>query len=203
MRNKLNRVGAVTALLIFISLQFLFVINPNQPQASSLSSTSAASPSFQKLLDAESVVDIRVLKLSNYLARKNSPMASKADKFVAVADKYNMDWRLVPAISGVESNFGRFIPEGSYNAYGWAGGNYRFESWEDSIETVTRELKSNYVDRGAVTVNQIGVIYCPPNSYNWTAGTNQFMSEIENTQIPSETLNSSIEIALVKPEDTP
>ena len=119
---------------------------------------------------------VRVLKL--YLTKHNSPLADYAGYFVETADKYNIDWRLVPAISGVESTFGKRIPYDSFNAYGWANGAYKFKSWEDSIEIVTKTLREKYIDRGAPSIAIIARRYAPPSS-TWAGKVKFFMARIE------------------------
>lgn len=122
--------------------------------------------------------DYRVINLRNFLEKYNSPLAIYAEDFVKYADKNNIDYRLVPAISGVESTFGKKIPYDSYNAYGWANGDYKFESWSDSIAIVSSVLKEKYIDKGAVTVQQISRIYAPPST-TWGGNVSFFMSKID------------------------
>ncbi|MBI2065979.1 glucosaminidase domain-containing protein [Candidatus Woesebacteria bacterium] len=123
--------------------------------------------------------DYRIEILRAYLTKHNSPLAEYADEFVLTADKYNIDWRLVPAISGVESTFGKRIPANSYNAYGWANGEYRFKSWEDSIEIVTKTLREKYIDRGAPSIAKIARRYAPPSS-TWAGKVKFFMRKIDS-----------------------
>lgn len=123
--------------------------------------------------------DYRVVILERYLEAHNSPLSNSAEHFVYYADKYALDWRMVAAISGVESTFGKRIPKNSYNAYGWNNGNYYFESWEDSIELVSKTLRQNYYDRGAVTINQIARRYAPPST-SWAWKVEYFMNEIDS-----------------------
>ena len=122
--------------------------------------------------------DPRVKKLENYLNELNSPLASYAPTFIKAADKNELDWKLVPAITGVESTFGKNIPASSFNAYGWANGAYAFESWDQSINHVSRVLKEKYVDRGLDTPNKMGPVYAPPSS-TWAGKVNFFMNQIE------------------------
>ena len=123
--------------------------------------------------------DNRVQTLRNFLKKYNSPLSPYAQEFVDAADSYGVDWKLVPAISGVESTFGKQIPAGSYNAYGWNNGDFRFNSWEDSIWYVTSQLRTRYIDRGAITVFQIGKIYA--TSPFWAGKVTLFMAKIEAT----------------------
>ena len=129
--------------------------------------------------------DQRVYILKNYLRSHNSPLSEHAKDFVLCADKYDLDWRFVPAITGVESTFGKRIPPNSHNAYGWANGHYRFDSWEDSIDHVSRVLKEKYIDNGATSLNQIARIYAPPSS-SWAWKVNFFMQKIDNLPLQYE-----------------
>ncbi len=129
--------------------------------------------------------DLRILKLQMYLKKHNSPIEPYAENFVRIADKYDLDWRLVPAISGVESTFGKRIPQGSYNAYGWANGDYSFESWEESIEIVSKTLREKYVDRGADSIEKIAKIYAPP-SETWAWKVTYFVNQIDSGKIVFE-----------------
>lgn len=128
---------------------------------------------------SEPTYDYRVNILRAYLAKNGSPLADYAENFVATADKYHLDWRLVPAISGVESTFGKRIPYNSYNAYGWANGDYKFASWEDSIEIVTKTLREKYLDKGAGSISQIARRYAPPSS-SWAGKVRYFMRKIDS-----------------------
>lgn len=128
--------------------------------------------------------DSRKEILRNYLVNKKSPLADYASVFIEAADKYNLDWRLVPAITGLESSFGKRIPINSYNAYGWANGDYHFDSWETSIYIVTKALREKYINRGVVSINQIGRVYAPPSS-TWSRKVKYFMKDINLVPVSS------------------
>ena len=123
--------------------------------------------------------DMRVEKLAYFLESYDSPLEPYADFFIQMADKYQIDWRLVPAITGVESTFGKQIPRNSYNAYGWANGAFQFKSWEESIEKVSQALKKNYYERGLTTPYKIAPVYAPP-SKTWAGKVVFFMNKLEN-----------------------
>ena len=128
--------------------------------------------------NSSSNYDERVVLLKKYLESKNSPLSVNSKDFINYDDKYDLDWKFVPAITGVESSFGKHIPQNSYNAYGWAIGKYQFTSWEESIEVVSRALRTKYIDRGATTVEAIGRIYAPPST-TWSYKVHYFMNQIE------------------------
>lgn len=126
--------------------------------------------------------DSRVEKLAGYLRSHDSPLADEASHFVAEADRFDLDWKLVAAIAGVESTFGRFIPTGSYNGWGWAVFTGRqsgaaFGGWEEGISTVSQGLRENYLNRGAQTVEQIGRWYAASPAWAWKV--RFFLREIE------------------------
>lgn len=125
--------------------------------------------------DAE--IDYRKVRLFNFLREKNSPLAPFAADFVDASDLWRIDWRLLPAIAGLESYFGRKILPGSYNAYGWAGGYFKFNGWRDSIYYLSYKLRRNYYDRGLTGPESIGKIYAPPNP-NWGKLVSSIMAQI-------------------------
>lgn len=121
--------------------------------------------------------DRRVLALQTVFNRYNSPLSSEAENYVKYADKYGIDWKLLPAISGLESSFGVYQLSESHNAYGWGGGHIYFTSWENGIDTISKALAQNYYARGADTVYKIGPIYA--ESPTWAVRVTGFMNEIE------------------------
>lgn len=126
--------------------------------------------------------DQRKEKLKAFLESYNSPLSEFAEEFIQAADKYQIDWRLLPAITGVESSFGKEIPYQSFNAYGWNNGNYYFKSWEESIYQVSKALREKYFNRGLDTPEKIGPVYAPP-SPSWGRKVNNFMVKIESFQL--------------------
>lgn len=124
----------------------------------------------------------RVVVLKAYLEQYNSPLAEHAQTFIDEADKNNLDWKLVAAISGVESYFGQMIPPSSYNGWGFGvyGSNVRgFASWDDGIMTVSRALRSDYLGKNPETdVYQIGAKYAADPA--WAVKVSNFMNSIDS-----------------------
>lgn len=110
-----------------------------------------------------------------YLAGRNAPLADYATEFITAADHYGIDYRIVAAISVMESNGGKktFRP---YNAWGW--GKMTFESWEQGIWTVSKGI-AGYYSRGLTTPKLIAPYYCPPNADNWANKVGYIMYEME------------------------
>lgn len=127
-------------------------------------------------------IDMRIIYLKEFLDKYNSPLADYSEEIVQLADRYNLDWRLIPAISGVESTFGKNLPVGSYNAYGWANGRYAFDSWENSIQIVSQTLREKYYDNGAEDINHIAKRYAPPST-TWSWKVKYFMNKIDSIPV--------------------
>lgn len=123
----------------------------------------------------------RVAILYNFLDSYNSPLKIYARNFVEEANKNNLDYRLLAAISGVESTFGQQLPYSSYNAWGWGiyGNNaLRFGSYPEAISTISKSLRENYIDSwGAKNVYQIGRFYAA--SPTWAQRVVYFMEKVE------------------------
>lgn len=124
--------------------------------------------------------------LEEFFDEFNSPLKEHVETFIEVADKYDLDYRLLPAIACMESSCGKKLIEGSYNPFGWGihGNNaIYFESYDDAIETVGKGLKENYLDKGFSTPEEIAPIYTPPNHVNWLSGVNFFINKINQKAV--------------------
>ncbi len=168
-------------ILLTLTLPAVNIRLHNRPKNTTLASGNA---SMANTITAEVNLeeDRRVETLRNYLKSKNSPLAENAQTFVDVADEYGIDYRLLPAIAGIESNFGQVQLENSYNPFGWGGGYIYFESFEEAISAVGFELYERCVKQRADTPAEIGPSYCPPNYIKWITAVEGFMAEISNAR---------------------
>jgi len=175
-------------LIIFITLLAFFSFLPKQVLAASEAGSAAQLayriPTVQP--------DTRVARLQAFLEQYDSPLAGEAKTFIEEADRNNLDWKLVAAIAGVESTFGKEIPAGSYNAWGWgiptgAQDGIHFTSWADGIAQVSEGLHTRYFVNGAKTICDIGWVYAA-NGNSWCTHTNYFVNKIDAFQpvTPSE-----------------
>lgn len=121
------------------------------------------------------------------LKKRNSPLVDSTPAFIKSCIDHNLDCYLLPSIAGLESSFGQALLPGSNNPFGWGGGYILFKDWEEGIDTVAAGLNKNYVSRGAVTVEQIGVKYS--ESPTWAPRVRAFMEQFRRAE--SEGLNSS------------
>ena len=139
-------------------------------------------PPFEASLVAR---DARPKILSAFLENYSCPLEpydQYANKYIEVADKYNLDFRLIPAISMQESNCCKRIPEGSNNCWGY--GIYgdqvlRFDTVEDGIETVGKNLAKHYTSKGLMEPEEIMRKYTPQSKGSWAAGVMHFMYEMK------------------------
>lgn len=141
----------------------------------------------RELVRSEQIKKIR--SLEKFFDGYKSPLKAHSERFVKVAEKYGMDYRLLPAISCMESSCGKQLIEGSYNPFGWGiyGDNaIYFQDYDEAIETVGKGIKSNYLDKGFDTPKKIAPIYTPPNHVNWLSGVTFFMEKIEKTEPPED-----------------
>lgn len=178
-----------------ILLVTLIFFTSNVYQAQAQERTALPSAQLQTTIPVNGLLgaDSRVVAIQKIFKKYNSPLGPYAPFYVEYADKYNIDWKLLPAISGLESYFGTMLIPGTYNAYGWGGGYIYFKSWEDGIAAVTKSLREDYMNKwGAKTVWDIGPIYA--EAPHWSTRVSAFMDEISNeyvqlTSTPSKLLN--------------
>lgn len=125
--------------------------------------------------------DMRPLILHIFFAEKNSILKNHVLEIIKIADLHNVDYRLFPAISGVESGYCKAYIEMTNNCVGWGGGYIPFKSIDEQIETVVKALRENYINDGLLTVDQIGARYAADPTWSYKVKRN--MSEIEKTSI--------------------
>lgn len=126
--------------------------------------------------------DIRVTNLKSFFRKHNSPLFDYSEYIVKKSDQYKLDYRLLPAIAMKESTLCKNIPLNSYNCWGWGiYGNKvtRFDSYDDAINTISKGLKENYIDKGFVTTTQIMQKYTPSSNGSWAKAVGLVMNYLE------------------------
>jgi len=181
--------------LLLIAIAAAIMLIPHQAYAqynnATVSSSDTQNPNLKQI-----GLDSRVKILTNFLKQYDSPLTPYAADFVQMADKYNLDWKLVAAISGVESTFGKEIPPDSYNAWGWGvyGDNVtRFNSWDEGIDTISQGLRERYMDEwGGKDIYGIGANYA--SSKAWAGHVEFYMDKIQEFALrnPQDALSISM-----------
>ncbi|MBI2051258.1 glucosaminidase domain-containing protein [Candidatus Roizmanbacteria bacterium] len=115
--------------------------------------------------------------IEEVLSRSGSPMMYAVDAFLANCKIYRFDCYFLPAISGLESQFGNYVYPGSYNPFGWNGGYAIFRSWEDAIARVAEGIQTRYIQAGLSTIEEIGSRYA--ESPTWAARVRGYMGTLE------------------------
>lgn len=126
--------------------------------------------------------DARPELVRQYLIRYSSPLEPYSNFLVDIADKYGLDYRLLPAIAQQESNLCKIIPPGGHNCWGWgihSEGTLGFDSFEESIETVAYGLRTQYLDKGYTSPEEIMSKYTPLSNGSWAQGVTKFMADME------------------------
>lgn len=143
----------------------------------------ASLPSDFPSVSAEIVEeDARPEIIKGFLNSYKSPLTPYSNFIVKTADKYGIDWKLLPAIAMKESGLCKIIPDESYNCWGWgihSAGTLRFDSYEEGIDVVSKGIREYYVDIGLVTIEEIMSKWIPhsPNGA-WAEGVRLYMAEM-------------------------
>jgi hypothetical protein len=90
--------------------------------------------------------DPRCHALRNFFLRYQSPLHRLAIRFLQAADAHRLDWRLLPAISMVETTGGKFGTP--HNVFGWNSGRSRFVTTEAGIDYVASRFGKSPIYAG-------------------------------------------------------
>ena len=125
--------------------------------------------------------DARITIVRDFFKKYKSDLFPYAEDVIIAADKYNLDFRLIPAIAMQESNLCKKAPKDSYNCWGF--GIYgkkvtRFDNYKEAIDTVTKTLSLQYKANGLETPDEIMKKYTPGSNGSWANGVNEFMDQL-------------------------
>lgn len=118
----------------------------NAPQIVSLQQNIAFSNFFAKkeevVVDKEAEVrKLRAEAIDNFYAGRKAPLEGYGMKMVLESEKNDLDWRLLAAISIIESNGGlQSCKKADNSDLGWGSCKINFESREKGIEIVAWNL---------------------------------------------------------------
>lgn len=175
----------LTPIVLGASLFFLYSDSTRINRALAYATTLVAESSKPNTVEGQvlgvEISDMRPLLISIVL--KKTVLEPYSNFIVQTADKYGIDYRLIPSIAMKESGGGNKAPKGTYNAWGFENGKTQFDSWENAIDVVGKTLKTRYIDKGLTTPDQIMPIYAPPAvaaGGGWAKDVNYFSDKIDN-----------------------
>jgi hypothetical protein len=90
--------------------------------------------------------DPRAARLEKFFTHYNCPEPRHVNEYLRAADEYDLDYRLLPAVSLRESHCG--TEAWNNNRWGYHPGVQKFPSVEDGINFVARVLAENPVYKG-------------------------------------------------------
>jgi hypothetical protein len=106
--------------------------------------------------------DPRLETLRRFFEQSDCPALEYARVFLEAADDYDLDWRLLPSISYIESTGGKNAANN--NLFGWDGGRAEFSTPIAGIHTVAYRLSHSELYR-AKSLDQKLAIYNPEAGY--------------------------------------
>jgi hypothetical protein len=87
------------------------------------------------------VHDSRLRKIEQFFADRDCPLRDSAAVFLEAADRNDLDWRLLPSISMVESSGGKDYRNN--NVFGWDSCRESFSSVGEGIHYVASQLANS------------------------------------------------------------
>ena len=108
------------------------------------------------------VVDMRGAHLEAFFKAYDCPAPLHVEEYLQAADSHSLDYRLLPAISLVESTCGAF--ERRNNRWGWDSVQSGFASVPAGIDYITEQLAENPRYKGK-TIHEKLYTYNPYKSY--------------------------------------
>jgi beta-N-acetylglucosaminidase len=135
------------------------------------------------LTTSNSMLDNTIELLKEELNKK-PPTVDEQNAFYHASQVYNVDYKLLLAISQLETGF---FTSDVYNNYNNVGGikaqsghnEYQyFNTKVESIYEMARIIRYNYLDLGLDTPSKMSYKYCPPTPESWARQVSNLMKEI-------------------------
>ncbi len=144
MRNLLTSGLAVFAGMVSVPTG----VSPHQTQRAPVT------PSYQQ--------DPRLKQLEKFFGKAGCPVIKYSGTFLEAADAYDLDWRLLPSISFIESTGGKAARNNNF--FGWDSGRVAFDSPIAAIHTVGYRLAHSRLYRDK-DLDGILATYNPDTEY--------------------------------------
>lgn len=106
--------------------------------------------------------DPRLIRIRQYFLERDCPAHRYAEDFILAADRHQLDWRLLPSLSMVESTGGKEARNN--NMFGWDNCDVGFETDRHGIYHVAARLSESKFYKGK-TLDQKLRTYNPKREY--------------------------------------
>lgn len=106
--------------------------------------------------------DPRLLRIKQYFLERDCPAHVYAEDFVTAADQNDLDWRLLPSLSMIESSGGK--TSRNNNMFGWDNGDTGFRTSREGIYRVASRLNRSRLYRNK-TLDAMLRTYNPRREY--------------------------------------
>jgi hypothetical protein len=104
-------------------------------------------PALRPILNAAALsIDPRLVRLRKFFGTRKCPVHAIAEQFLLASYHHQLDWRLLPSLSWVESGCGRAAANN--NLFGWQSGAAEFASLEHGIHFVASRLALSSTYKG-------------------------------------------------------
>ncbi len=157
---------------------------------------------FKSDTDPVSITDTRAEKIDAYFAKWDLPLAGYGAAMVAAADKYGLDWRILPALAMLETTGGKNLCDNvkngirNHNIAGFGGCSLYFSTFEACFDAVAKTISGNGENTAHLyagkTIDEILKVYNPPGTPGMTVGYHKkavnIMNQIDGMQVDSNTL---------------
>lgn len=146
---------------------------------------------------------LRAAKIDAYFAQWDLPLSGYGMAMVEAADKWEIDWRLLPALAKLETTGGKHLcknPKGTFNPFGFGSCTIGFTSFEHSFDIVARTLSGNGPRTSSLykgkSIEKILEVYNPPATPGITPGYHKLafkiMDEIESIEVDQKSINQNL-----------
>jgi len=146
---------------------------------------------------------IKAAKIDAYFGKYDLPLSGYGMAMVQAADKWGIDWRLLPALAKLETTGGKNLcknPKATFNPFGYGSCTIGFSSFEHSFDVVAKTLSGNgpktsslYKDK---SIEKILEVYNPPATPGITPNYHKLafkiMDEIESMEVNQEAMNQNV-----------
>jgi hypothetical protein len=106
--------------------------------------------------------DPRLRRLQEFFGQRDCPLREAAADFLIAADRNDLDWRLLPSISIIESSGGKDYRKN--NVFGWDSCREGFTSVREGIQFVAAQLANSKLYKDKTLDNKLST-YNPLPDY--------------------------------------